>query len=105
MELTDPVKRILSNYESDNPGTKANLARILLQGRLDGTGRLLTLPVRAGVKHDPARSFAPNPAAYKIVEIYQAQDWVCAVIASEAKRSRKTERCRIGIASSLRSSQ
>ena len=29
MELTDPVKRILSNYESDNPGTKANLARIL----------------------------------------------------------------------------
>jgi len=23
MELTDPVKRILDNYESDNPGTKA----------------------------------------------------------------------------------
>jgi len=30
MEITDPVKRILDNYESDNPGTKANLARILL---------------------------------------------------------------------------
>jgi hypothetical protein len=41
MELSHPVKRILRNYESDNPGTKANLARILLQGRLGGTGRLL----------------------------------------------------------------
>ena len=43
MELSQPVKRILSNYESDNPGTKANLARILLQGKLGGTGRLLIL--------------------------------------------------------------
>jgi class I fructose-bisphosphate aldolase len=34
MELTHPVRRILSNYESDNPDTKANLARILLQGML-----------------------------------------------------------------------
>jgi hypothetical protein len=32
MDLNDPVKRILSYYESDNPGTKTNLARILLQG-------------------------------------------------------------------------
>jgi hypothetical protein len=30
MELADPVTRILDNYESNNPGTKANLARILL---------------------------------------------------------------------------
>jgi class I fructose-bisphosphate aldolase len=64
MELTDPVKRILSNYESDNPGTKANLARILLQGRLGGTGKVLILPVDQGVEHGPARSFAPNPPAY-----------------------------------------
>ena len=64
MELTDPVKRILSNYESDNPRTKANLASILLQGRLGGTGKLLILPVDQGVEHGPARSFAPNPPAY-----------------------------------------
>jgi hypothetical protein len=32
MELSEPVTKILSFYESDNPGTKANLARILLQG-------------------------------------------------------------------------
>ena len=64
MELTEPVKRILSNYESDNPGTKANLARILMQGRLGGTGKLVILPVDQGVEHGPARSFAPNPPAY-----------------------------------------
>jgi hypothetical protein len=43
VELSQPVKRILSNYESDNPDTKANLARILLQEKLGGTGRLLIL--------------------------------------------------------------
>jgi hypothetical protein len=64
MELSEPVKKILSFYESDNPGTKANLARILLQGKLGGTGRLLILPVDQGVEHGPARSFAPNPPAY-----------------------------------------
>jgi len=63
-ELSEPVKKILSFYESDNPGTKANLARILLQGKLGGTGRLLILPVDQGVEHGPARSFAPNPPAY-----------------------------------------
>jgi DhnA family fructose-bisphosphate aldolase class Ia len=33
---------------SDNPGTKANLARILMQGRLGGTGKLVILPVDQG---------------------------------------------------------
>ncbi len=64
MHLSEAVKRILSHYESDNPGTKANLARILMQGRLGGTGRLLILPVDQGNEHGPARSFAPNPDAY-----------------------------------------
>jgi class I fructose-bisphosphate aldolase len=62
--MTPKVRKILSNYESDNPGTKANLARILMQGRLGGTGRLVILPVDQGFEHGPARSFAPNPAAY-----------------------------------------
>src|SRR5271165_5002516 len=43
---------------------QGNLARILLQGKLGGTGRLLILPVDQGVEHGPARSFAPNPPAY-----------------------------------------
>jgi fructose-bisphosphate aldolase, class I len=64
MKTTPRVRKILSNYESDCPGTKANLARILMQGRLGGTGRLVILPVDQGFEHGPARSFAPNPAAY-----------------------------------------
>ena len=64
MKITPKVRKILSWYESDNPGTKANLARILMQGRLGGTGRLVILPVDQGFEHGPARSFAPNPPAY-----------------------------------------
>jgi class I fructose-bisphosphate aldolase len=64
MKMTKVVKNILSNYESDNPGTKANLARILMQGKLGGTGKLVILPVDQGYEHGPARSFSPNPEAY-----------------------------------------
>ena len=64
MRLTPKVQEILSWYESDNPGVKANLARILMQGKLGGTGRMVILPVDQGFEHGPARSFAPNPAAY-----------------------------------------
>ncbi len=64
MQLTPKVREILSWYESDNPGTKANLARILMEGKLGGTGKMVILPVDQGFEHGPARSFAPNPAAY-----------------------------------------
>ncbi len=62
--VTERVKKILDCYESDNPGTKANLARVLMHGKLGGTGKLLILPVDQGFEHGPARSFAPNPPAY-----------------------------------------
>lgn len=64
MKMTKRVKEILSWYESDNAGTKANLARILGTGKLGGTGKMVILPVDQGFEHGPARSFAPNPAAY-----------------------------------------
>jgi class I fructose-bisphosphate aldolase len=64
MQVTEQVKKILSHYESDNPGTKGNLARIMMEGKLGGTGKLVILPVDQGFEHGPARSFAPNPAAY-----------------------------------------
>ena len=64
MSITPAVKAILANYESDNPGVKGNLARILMQGRLGGTGKLIILPVDQGFEHGPARSFAVNPDAY-----------------------------------------
>jgi class I fructose-bisphosphate aldolase len=43
---------------------KANLARLLMQGRLGGTGKMIILPVDQGFEHGPARSFGVNPAAY-----------------------------------------
>ena len=64
MKISQRVKKILSHYESDCPGTKANLARILMHGRLGGSGHVVILPVDQGFEHGPARSFAPNPAAY-----------------------------------------
>ena len=64
MKITSKVRKILDNYESDSPKVKANLARILMQGKLGGTGKLVILPVDQGFEHGPARSFAPNPDAY-----------------------------------------
>ncbi len=64
MSFTPIVKEILSKYESDSPGTKANLARILTHGRLGGTGKMIILPVDQGFEHGPARSFAVNAPAY-----------------------------------------
>ncbi len=58
------VQEILSWYGSDNPGTLANLYRLMNHGRLAGTGKFVILPVDQGFEHGPARSFAPNPPAY-----------------------------------------
>ncbi len=61
---TARVKEILSWYSSENPGVKANLARMMNTGRLAGTGKFVILPVDQGFEHGPARSFAPNPGGY-----------------------------------------
>jgi len=62
--MNERVREILSWYGSDNPGTLTNLARMLNQGRLGGTGKMVILPVDQGFEHGPARSFASNPAGY-----------------------------------------
>lgn len=62
--MSDRVKQILSWYESDNPGTLANLRRMIGTGTLADTGKFVILPVDQGFEHGPARSFAPNPAGY-----------------------------------------
>ncbi|MEN2785232.1 class I fructose-bisphosphate aldolase [Sphingomonas qilianensis] len=62
--MTPTVQAILDKYESDSPATKTNIGRILMQGKLGGTGKLVILPVDQGFEHGPARSFAINPAAY-----------------------------------------
>jgi class I fructose-bisphosphate aldolase len=58
------IKEILSWYGSDNPGTLTNLARILNQGKLGGSGKLVILPVDQGVEHGPGRTYVPNPPSF-----------------------------------------
>jgi class I fructose-bisphosphate aldolase len=64
MRATRTVRSILANYEGETPGVKANLCRLLMEGKLGGTGKMIILPVDQGFEHGPARSFAPNPAGY-----------------------------------------
>ncbi len=62
--MTPRVREILSWYGADNPGTLTNLARLMNQGRLTGTGKMVILPVDQGFEHGPARSFAKNADGY-----------------------------------------
>jgi fructose-bisphosphate aldolase, class I len=62
--MTKRVKEILSHYAGENPGVLSNLARMMMSGRLAGTGKFVILPVDQGFEHGPARSFAINPPAY-----------------------------------------
>lgn len=71
MSMTPKVKEILGWYEGASDATKKNLARMLMQGKLGGTGKMVILPVDQGFEHGPARSFAVNPAAYNPHYHYQ----------------------------------
>lgn len=62
--MSEIITKILSNYPADNPGSKTNLARILMNGKLGGTGKLVILPVDQGFEHGPAKSFFINQSAY-----------------------------------------
>ena len=64
MIYSDNIKQILKNYENTNAGVKSNLGRILMNGKLGGSGRLLILPVDQGHEHGPDKSFMINPDAY-----------------------------------------
>ena len=64
MHLTDKIKQILKHYESESPAVKSNIVKILMSGKLAGTGKMLILPVDQGFEHGPAKSFAPNLSAY-----------------------------------------
>ena len=64
MSYTKKVAEILNNYQNVNAGVKSNICRILMQGKLGGTGRLLILPVDQGHEHGPDKSFLTNIEAY-----------------------------------------
>ncbi|MEM8536956.1 MAG: fructose-bisphosphate aldolase, partial [Pseudomonadota bacterium] len=48
MKTTRTVQKILANYEGETPGVKGNLARMLMTGKLGGTGKMIILPVDQG---------------------------------------------------------
>ncbi len=62
--MTEAVSKILASYAGENPGVIGNMRRLLMHGRLGGTGKLVILPVDQGFEHGPARTFAPNPPGY-----------------------------------------
>ena len=64
MKASRKVQKILSNYEGESPGVKGNLCRMLMEGRLKGTGKMIILPVDQGFEHGPARTYGPNAPAY-----------------------------------------
>jgi class I fructose-bisphosphate aldolase len=64
MKISQRVRRILSHYGGEPPGVVGNLARMLMEGKLGGTGKMIILPVDQGIEHGPARSFAVNAPGY-----------------------------------------
>ncbi|MBI1418368.1 MAG: class I fructose-bisphosphate aldolase [Limimaricola sp.] len=71
MKTTRIVQNILANYQGETPAVKGQLARMLMEGKLGGTGKMIILPVDQGFEHGPARSFAANPAGYDPLYHYQ----------------------------------
>eukprot|EP01084_Bolivina_argentea_P292627 503103_1 len=61
---TPAVEKILDNYKGENPAVIGNLRRMLMHGKLAGTGKMVILPVDQGFEHGPHRSFQPNPPGY-----------------------------------------
>ena len=57
------TSKILNNYEKDDRSLD-NLEKLLNNGKLAGTGKLIIYPVDQGFEHGPDRSFSINPAAY-----------------------------------------
>lgn len=64
MRITNKVKKILDNYNSENSGVKSKICQLLMHGQMAGTGKIVILPVDQGFEHGPARSFAKYPDAY-----------------------------------------
>lgn len=62
--MSDRVQEILSWYGHRNAGVRSNLYRMLMQGRLGGTGKMVILPVDQGFEHGPLRSFLPNEPGF-----------------------------------------
>lgn len=62
--ISDKVLKVLKNYQEENSGVKLNLAKIMMHGKLAGSGKLMILPVDQGFEHGPSKSFVKNPSSF-----------------------------------------
>ena len=62
MTTSNHIQDIIGFYESENPGVKTNLIRMLSHGKVAGSGKLL-IPVDQGLEHGPTK-FHKNPDSY-----------------------------------------
>ena len=62
MKVTSTTKKTISHYTHENVGVRSNLMRMLGQGKLGGTGRMIILPVDQGFEHGPCLLYtSPSP--------------------------------------------
>ncbi|MCK5295558.1 MAG: class I fructose-bisphosphate aldolase [Alphaproteobacteria bacterium] len=71
MQITKCVKKILYNYDSDNPGAKTNLARILMHGKTSGSGKMVVFSAEHGFENGSACCYSNNPQAFDPHYLYQ----------------------------------
>ncbi|HEV8377156.1 MAG TPA: class I fructose-bisphosphate aldolase [Candidatus Polarisedimenticolia bacterium] len=78
----DFIERVVTHSDRNNR-VLGNLQRILLHGRLSGTGYLSILPVDQGVEHSAGASFAKNPDYFDSENIVKlALEGGCNAVAS-----------------------
>ena len=74
MRITQQVKKILDWYESDNPGTKANLARILMTGEARRHRQAGDPAGRPGLRARPGAQLRAQPAGLRPALPFPARD-------------------------------
>ena len=74
MRVTQKVKKILDRYESDNPGTKANLARILMHGQARRHRQAGDPAGRPGLRARPGAQLRAEPAGLRSALPLPARD-------------------------------
>ena len=83
MQMTDTVKKILANYEGENPGVKGNLARMLMTGKLAGTGKMMQHMMTKDNKYTPSYAAALTAVTAVIGPIIPPSEWPIMPMASD----------------------
>ena len=72
MKITENVKKILANYEGENTAVRSNLYKMLMTGKLAGTGKMVIEPVavkQSGCVSKPIAGSAGNSFIVRITGV------------------------------------